>query len=235
MPRSLVPTARGRARSNGEQIAPAGSLRISVPTPYGHYRLLPLLPLFRQQYPDVKVEVHLSNRNADFAEESFDMAIRGRDPADSSLIARKLEDAELVLVAAPSYLKRMGKPASIEALQSHECIQFDLPSTGRKIPWPFMIDGERIEVTTTGGYTCAGDVLGIVTLARSGAGIVQTYRFIVERDLADGALVELLPQHGGTSRPFILLYPHARHLSLRVRSFVDFLARQLGQRNSLSL
>lgn len=212
----------------GGQIAPAGSLRISVPTPYGHYRLLPLLPRFRALYPDVKVEVHLSNRNIDFAEESFDMAIRGRDPADSSLIARKLEDAELVLVAAPSYLQRMGKPGSIDALQSHECIQFDLPSTGRKIAWPFMVDGGRIEVVTTGGYTCAGDVLGIVTLARSGAGIVQTYRYIVERDLADGTLVELLPQHGGTSRPFILLYPHARHLSLRVRSFVDFLAQQLG-------
>ena len=217
----------------GEQIAPAGSLRISVPTPYGHYRLLPLLPRFRELYPEVRVEVHLSNRNIDFAEESFDMAIRGRDPADSSLIARKLEDAELVLVAAPSYLQRMGKPASIEALQAHECIQFDLPSTGRKIPWPFMVDGERVEVVTSGGYTCAGDVLGIVTLARSGAGIVQTYRYIVERDLADGTLVELLPQHGGTSRPFILLYPHARHLSLRVRSFVDFLAQQLGHREAL--
>ena len=215
---------------SGEQMAPAGSLRISVPTPYGHYRLLPLLPRFRELYPHVKVEVHLSNRNVDFAEESFDMAIRGRDPADSSLIARKLEDAELVLVAAPSYLKRMGTPASIEALQAHECIQFDLPSTGRKIPWPFMVDGERVEVVTSGGYTCAGDVLGIVTLARSGAGIVHTYRYIVERDLADGALVELLPEHGGTSRPFILLYPHARHLSLRVRSFVDFLAQQLGQK-----
>jgi DNA-binding transcriptional LysR family regulator len=66
-------------------------------------------------------------------------------------------------------------------------------------------------------------VLGIVTLARSGAGLVQTYRFIVEQDLASGALVELLPQHGGASRPFFLLYPHARHLSLRVRTFVEFL------------
>jgi DNA-binding transcriptional LysR family regulator len=70
-------------------------------------------------------------------------------------------------------------------------------------------------------------VLGIVTLARSDAGLVQTYRFIVERDLARGDLVELLPQHGGTSRPFILLYPHARHLSLRVRTFVDFLVERL--------
>jgi DNA-binding transcriptional LysR family regulator len=212
----------------GGQTAPAGPLRISVPTPYGHYRLLPLLPRFRQLYPEVTVEVHVSNRNIDFAGESFDMSIRGRDPADSTLIARKLEDAELVLVAAPSYLQRAGRPQSLDDLQHHDCIQFDLPSTGRKIPWPFKVDGKQVDVVTKGGYTCAEDVLGIVTLARAGGGLVQTYRFIVERDLADGSLVELLPQHGGTSRPFILLYPHARHLSLRVRTFVDFLTEKLS-------
>jgi DNA-binding transcriptional LysR family regulator len=212
----------------GGQTAPAGPLRISVPTPYGHYRLLPLLPRFRQLYPEVTVEVHVSNRNIDFAGESFDMSIRGRDPADSTLIARKLEDAELVLVAAPSYLQRAGRLQSLDDLQHHDCIQFDLPSTGRKIPWPFKVDGKQVDMVTTGGYTCAEDVLGIVTLARAGGGLVQTYRFIVERDLADGSLVELLPQHGGTSRPFILLYPHARHLSLRVRTFVDFLTEKLS-------
>lgn len=217
----------------GGQLKPAGLLRISVPTPYGHYRLLPLLPEFRQRYPDVQVEVHISNRNIDFAEEAYDLAIRGRAPADSNLIARKLEDAELVLVAAPSYLKRAGKPKSLEDLQKHECIQFELPSTGRRIPWIFHPNGKAkskvVDVVTSGGYSCAEDVLGIVTLARSGAGLVQTYRFIVEDDLRNGSLVELLPQFGGTSRPFILLYPHARHLSSRVRAFVDFLMEKLVQ------
>lgn len=212
----------------GAQAAPSGVLRISVPTPYGHYRLLPLLPQFRQLYPDVKVEIHVSNRNIDFANEGYDLAIRGRDPGDSSLIARKLEDAELVLVAAPSYLTRTGTPASPDDLQHHDCIQFELPSTGRTIPWPMLIDGKPRDIVTAGGYTCSEDVLGIVTLARHGAGIVQTYRFIVERDLANGELLELLPHHGGTSRPFILLYPHARHLSLRVRALVDFLVQKLG-------
>ena len=215
----------------GGQLKPAGLLRISVPTPYGHYRLLPLLPEFRQRYPDVQVEVHISNRNIDFAEEAYDLAVRGRAPADSNLIARKLEDAELVLVAAPSYLKRAGKPKSLEDLQKHECIQFELPSTGRRIPWIFhpngKAKGKAVDVVTSGGYSCAEDVLGIVTLARSGAGLVQTYRFIVEDDLRNGSLVELLPQFGGTSRPFILLYPHARHLSSRVRAFVDFLMEKL--------
>lgn len=92
-----------------------------------------------------------------------------------------------------------------------------------------MRDGELVEIDTEGGLCCAEDVLGIVTLARSGAGVVQTYRFIVEQDLASGALVELLPQHAGTSRPFILLYPHARHLSLRVRTFVDFIVGKLSR------
>jgi DNA-binding transcriptional LysR family regulator len=190
----------------GEQVAPAGLLKISMPTPYGHYRLLPLLPKFRALYPDVKVDVHLDNRNIDFADEGFDLAIRGRMPTDSNMIARKLEDAELVLVASPDYLKRAGTPKKLEDLQSHECIQFELPSTGRRIPWPFRIDKKEVDIVTDGGYSCSADVLGIVTLARAGAGIVQTYRFIVEKDLQNGDLVELLPRFGGTSRPFILLY-----------------------------
>ena len=213
----------------GEQVAPAGLLRISMPTPYAHYRLLPLLPKFRALYPDVQVDVHVSNRNIDFAEEGYDLAIRGRAPTDSNMIARKLEDAELVLVASPDYLKRAGTPKKLEDLQSHECIQFELPSTGRKIPWQFHVDTKEVFISTAGGYCCSEDVLGIVTLARNGAGLVQTYRFIVEKDLEKGDLVELLPRSGGTSRPFILLYPHARHMSLRVRTFVNFLVENLAR------
>lgn len=211
----------------GGQAAPAGLLRISMPTPYAHYRVLPLLPQFRKRYPQVQVDVHLSNRNIDFADEGYDLAIRGRAPDDSNLIARKLEDAELVLVAAPSYLKRAGKPKTLDDLQKHDCIQFELPSTGRKIPWTFRLDGKDVDVATKGSYCCLDDVLGVATLVRSGAGLVQTYRYIVEKDVRNGDLVELMPQFGGSSRPFILLYPHARHLSLRVRTFVDFLVDNL--------
>jgi len=213
----------------GGQTTPSGMLRISMPTTYGHYRVLPLLAEFRERYPDVQVEIHLSNRNIDFADEGYDLAIRVRNPADSNLIARKLEDAELVLVATPGYLKRAGMPTTPEQLLQHDCIQFELPSTGRRIPWPLHIDGEVVELATTGGYCCSDDVLGIVTLARGGAGVVQTYRYIVADDIRRGTLVELMPQFGGTSRPFILLYPHARHLSQRVRAFVDFLVGRMAE------
>src|SRR5450830_304807 len=224
---ALLQLREAEREVTGGQAAPVGPLRISAPTPYCHYRLLPLLSQFRQRYPEVTFDVHVSNRNIDFAAESYDIAIRGRTPADSTLIARKLEDAELVLVAAPAYLQRAGTPATLDALHQHDCIQFDLPSTGRKIAWLFNDGGKPVEMETKGGYTCSEDVLGIVTLARSGAGLTQTYRFIVERDLADGSLVELLPQHGGRSRPFFLLFPHARHLPLRLRTFVDFLTEKL--------
>ncbi len=86
--RALSQLADAEREVTGEQTTPAGVLRISMPTPYGHYRVLPLLPAFRERYPQVQVETHLSNRNIDFAEEGFDLAIRGRAPADSSLVAR---------------------------------------------------------------------------------------------------------------------------------------------------
>lgn len=207
----------------------AGRLRISLPTPYAHYRVLPLLPAFRDQYPNVDVHVHISNRNVDFADDGYDLSVRGRAPDDSTLIARKLEDAELVVVGAPDYLRRRGTPQSLDDLGGHDCIQFDRPSSGRRIPWTFQRDGESADILTEGPYGTAEDVLGGVSLARAGAGLFQTYRFVVEEDLRANRLTEVLQRHGGSTRPFVLLYPHARHVSRRVRAFVDFLVDRLGR------
>ncbi|MBH3426474.1 LysR family transcriptional regulator [Pseudomonas alkylphenolica] len=207
----------------GGQRVPSGLLRISVPTPYAHYKLLPLLPAFRQRYPEVHLDIHVSNRNIDFVEEGYDLAIRGREPADSRLIARRLEEAELVVVATPAYLARASTPLTLEALAGHECIQFEMPSTGRTAPWSFKVDGKRLELETTGTYTCLDDYLATVTLVKNGAGVMQAYRFTVQKELDHGELVEVLAAFGGTSRPFMLIYPHARHVPLRVRVFIDYL------------
>ncbi|WP_291377078.1 MULTISPECIES: LysR family transcriptional regulator [Achromobacter] len=206
----------------------AGRLRISLPTPYAHYRVLPLLPAFRDKYPNVDVHVHISNRNVDFADDGYDLSVRGRAPDDSALIARKLEDAELVVVGAPDYLRRRGTPRALDDLAAHDCIQFDRPSSGRRIPWTFQVEGEAVDIVTDGAYGTGEDVLGGVTLARAGAGLFQTYRFVVEDDLRAGRLTEVMQQHGGSTRPFVLLYPHARHVSRRVRAFVDFLVDKLA-------
>ena len=212
----------------GQQQKPAGRLRISLPTTYGHYRVLPLLPAFHARYPDVQIDVHISNRNIDFAEEGYDLAVRAGYPADSSLIARKLEDARLVVVASPAYLAQRGAPATLDALQQHACIEFLLPSSDRPTPWLFRQAGREVECQINGPYCCSEDVLGGATLARAGAGLFQTYRFIVEEDLRRGTLVEVLQDVAGRSRPFSLMYPHSRHVPLRVRAFVDFLTEAVG-------
>ncbi|MBI3525130.1 MAG: LysR family transcriptional regulator [Betaproteobacteria bacterium] len=213
----------------GEQHLPSGTVRISLPTSYGHYRILPLLPAFRAKYPAVEIDVHLSNRNIDFTAEDFDLAVRGRTPPDSSLVARKLEDADLLVVASPKYLRLHGTPTSLDALQKHDCIQFLLPSSGQVMPWLLRQQERDIELPTTGGVRCSDDILGTVTLARGGAGLLQTYRFIVEQDLQQGSLKEVLHKFAGATRPFSLLYPSNRHMPQRVRVLIDFLLLRLGR------
>lgn len=207
----------------GQQVVPVGTLRISAPTTYAHYRLFPMLPRFVAAYPKVQVEISVSNRNIDFVEEGFDLAIRLGIPQDSRLVARKLEDATLGVFASPGYLKRRGTPKSLADLKKHDCIQFVLPSTGRPLPWLFRESGEDVERTLIGSVKVLEDVLGCVNHARAGGGLVQIYHFIADDAVRRGELVEVVKRCGGRSRPFSVLYPQNRHMSARVRVFVDFL------------
>ncbi|MGH8407981.1 MAG: LysR family transcriptional regulator, partial [Pseudomonas sp.] len=120
---ALTQLVEAQQEMMGAQSVPSGLLRISIPTTYGHHRILPLLPKFRALYPQVSVDIHISNRNIDFVAEGYDLAIRVRAQPDSTLIARLLEDARLVVVATPAYLKRAGTPQALEDLPTHECIQ----------------------------------------------------------------------------------------------------------------
>lgn len=231
---ALNQLAEAEREVTGQQSVPAGTIRISMATPFGHYRVLPLLAKFRARYPAVHVESHLCNRNIDLTAEGYDMAIRGRTPPDSGLVARKLEDAELVVVGSPDYLARAGVPRTLDDLASHDCIQFMLPSSGQCIPWMFRRDNSDVDLQTQGGNCCSEDPLGGATLVRHGAGLIQTYRFMVEDDLRHGRLEEVLQAYGGRSRPFSLLYPQNRHMPLRVRLFVDFLVAELTASNDMS-
>jgi DNA-binding transcriptional LysR family regulator len=222
----------------GQQAAPSGVLRISAPTTYAHHRLFPLLPRFMTAYPQVRVEISVCNRNIDFVEDGFDLAIRLGTPQDSRLVARKLEDATLGVFAAPSYIEQHGTPRNINDLKQHACIQFVLPSTGRALPWLFREGGVDVERTLGGSIRVFDDVLGCLNHARAGGGLVQIYHFIAQDALRRGELVELVKRAGGRSRPFSILYPQNRHMSARVRAFVDFLILEVsggsGRRDSRS-
>ncbi len=228
---ALTQLAEAERMLNGTQTAASGTVRISLPTSYGHYRILPLLGEFRHRYPGVTLDVQLSNRSIDFIADGFDLSIRARPQPDSGLVVRPIEEAVLVIVAAPEYLAQRGTPRVPDDLENHELIEFVLPMSGQLVPWVFAHEGKTRERLFAGPLRCTEDIIAPVTLARHGAGIAQTYRFMVEEDLRSGRLVELLPEYAGAWRPFSLVYPANRHMPQRVRVLVDFLIERLTRRN----
>jgi len=214
------------------QVVPSGVLRISVPTAYRHYRVLPSLPKFAALYPSIKIDIHVSNRIVDFVEEGYDLAIRMGEQQDSRLIVRKLEDAALGVFASPGYLKRRGVPKNLDELRQHDCVQFILPSTGRPMSWIFRKDGIDVDFAFESQVRVQQDLLGCVTYARAGGGCFQIYHHVAHDDVVRGDLVEVLQEFRGRTRPFSIVYPQNRHLSAKVRAFVDFIVQDVREANS---
>lgn len=218
---TLFDDAERAIQGQGDELT--GSVRLSVPTTYGHHRLPVLLRRFSAQYPQVRIELNITNRNVDLVAEGYDLAIRLGQLPDSGLVARKLEDAPMCLLAAPSYVERAGAPRSIDELAQHACLPFVMPSTGRVSPW-LLREGERdVDWTPHGNVQVSDDVLGVVSLALNGLGVCQTYDFIAREPIAQGRAVELLAQARGRSRPFSVIYAPHRRLSPASRALIDAL------------
>jgi DNA-binding transcriptional LysR family regulator len=164
--------------------------------------------------------------------EGFDLAIRLGDLPDSGLVARKLEDAELYLVASPEYLEREGIPNDLASLREHICIPFLMPSTGRVVPWLFREGQQDIDWTPTAEIEVTDDVLGVVSLAEQGMGICQTYDFIVHERIQRGLLVEILPQLRGRSRSFSVIYAPHRRLSAASRALIEVLVSAAAEKRA---
>jgi DNA-binding transcriptional LysR family regulator len=209
---------------SGQQGAPKGLLRISAPSTYAMHRLLPRMRAFNQHFPLIELDINIVNRNIDFVEEGYDVAIRMGTPPDSRLIARKLEDASVGVFGTAAYFKRLGKPKNLTELldsSKHTLLPFILPSTGKPLPWVFNQDKQPIEVNPRSSIQVSDEPLGCVGLAANDVGLVQTFHWIA--DSYEGKLVEVMQKFSGRTRSFYLLYPQNKHLSARVRAFVDFL------------
>ncbi|MBX8462336.1 LysR family transcriptional regulator [Enterobacter sp. RIT637] len=218
---SLLDEAEREGR--GQEGDLTGRVRISVPTTFGHYCLPPLLARFSQHYPRVKVELNITNRNVDLIAEGFDLAIRLGQMPDSGFVARKLQDAALLLVASPAYLHRMGMPQTLDELQQHMCLPFIMPRTGRIAPWVFRDDGRDVDWLPASTVETSDDVLGVVSLAEHGMGICQSYEFIVRERIQRGQLVEVLPHLRGRSRPFSVIFAPHRRQSAATRAMIALL------------
>ena len=222
---ALIAEAESEIQGREERLS--GRVRLSVPTTYGHYRLPRLLDGFVHRHPQVQVELSIANRNVDLLAEGYDLAIRQGQLPDSGLVARRLEDAPLRLVASPDYLARRGTPGSVQELATHCCLGFVMPSSGRLAPWLLHDAGGRpLDWQAPAALRVEDDVLGVVSLAEQGLGICQSYDFVVAERLRSGRLVELLPAHGGRSRPFSLIYAPHRRLPAASRALIEHLCAQ---------
>ncbi len=212
----------------GRQSEPRGALHISVPSTYGHFRLIRALPGFARKYPALTLHVSIANRNINLIDDGFDAAVRLGELADSRMISKKLEDARVGFYASPAYLKARGHPRSIADLKSHACIPFVLPSTGKPIPWLHRIKGIDGEWLPKGQVQFEDDVLGCLTYAIGGGGICQMLSFTAEEAVARGELVSILEKFSGRTRPFSLIYRRNTRLSAKINALSAFLAELKG-------
>lgn len=203
---------------------PQGRLRVSLPGAYSVHVLAPRLPDFLAQYPEIQVELLVSDRFVDLVEENIDVAIRFGNLPDSNLRIQPLQPYRLVTVASPEYLKQRGTPQTLAELQGHNCIQLLSTRTGQPMKWLYHTGKDVTEVTVQGSPIVTGaDTARILALA--GVGIALVIEFVVRADLQAGRLQVILEEIESPVRPAFALYQQRQYLSQKVQVFLEFLAQ----------
>jgi DNA-binding transcriptional LysR family regulator len=205
---------------------PNGVLRISLPPGLGHKHVLPVLQTFLKSWPSVSAEVSFTDRFVDLIEEGVDIAIRiGDRQPDSRLIARMIAEQRLPTCASPDYLAARGVPRTPADLVDHECLFF--LSGGRAQPWKFndaqtprFMGESRLQMDSAEALLAA---------AIKGLGAIHLPAYLVNEDIRAGRLVRILDTYDPPSDPIRIVYPSRRHLSPKVRVFIDLLAENWGE------
>ena len=201
---------------------PTGKLRITAPVYYGEYFLAPLVNDFLLQYPQLDLELKLTNETVDLVKEGYDLAIRLGTLDSSSLMCRKLARRTQYLCASPAYLAAHGTPQTLADLANHRCLGGSLDH------WRFLENGKLRNWRVGSAWSCNSG-LALKDAALKGLGIVQLPDYYVQEALAQGSLVSLLESHRLPDDGVWVVYPQNRHLSPKVRLLVDFLVAQLGK------
>ena len=205
---------------------PHGKLRINVGTAFGDYQFVPALPEFLARYPEIEVEITITDRIVDLMEEGADVGIRSGELTDSSLVARRICDMERVICASPEYLRRHGTPRAPEDLAGHNCLV--LAATPQFHRWPFDYP-EGVRNVEVGGNVTASNAETLVQLAAMGLGIIRLADVIVGDAIARGQLQPVLEDvHHVEPLPLHAVFPHGRHRSPRVAALVDFLVEKFA-------
>ncbi|OYX42822.1 MAG: transcriptional regulator [Rhodobacterales bacterium 32-67-9] len=202
--------------------SPRGRLRLTAPLTFGTVELVPALTTFACAFPDISLDVSFSDRVVNLVDEGFDAAVRIGRPADSALIARKLCEMRLMLVASDAYLGRRGRPVRPEDLAAHDCIL----DTNFRDPehWQFRRDGAAVPVAVRGRLSYS-NAEACLKAAEAGLGLAYVPDFVAAASVRAGRVRVLLADHGDEPYGVFALYPPGRHLAAKVRVLVDHLAR----------
>lgn len=208
---------------------PKGTLRIEVQGTLARHFLMPNLPTFLADYPEIEISMSESDRWIDLVHEGVDCALRWGELADSGLVARRLAVLTRVTCAAPVYLERFGRPKSLHDLEGHQIVGLRRFTSGDLEPLNFVVDGRPYSTSLPAPFSATGPESYLLA-TRLGLGLAQMPHFHIAEDLRRGSLVALLTDHPPPSAPVSLMYAQNRQLTPRVRAFSDWLAQQF--RNS---
>lgn len=204
------------------QSVPKGRLRVDLHGTLARFFVIPALPSFMQLYPGIELSLSETDRFVDLIEEGVDCVVRAGTLGDSSLIGRHLVDLPQVTCASPAYIETYGAPLSVDDLGKHQAINYISRTSGRPFPFEFQINGTVQEITIPTAISVFGAEIYTAS-AIAGIGIIQVPRYRVAKELQQETLCELLPDNLPPTMPVSVLYPQNRHLSPRVRVFVDWL------------
>ncbi|MBA4789951.1 MAG: LysR family transcriptional regulator [Rhizobiales bacterium] len=206
------------------QAAPRGRLRVDISASLALLVLIPAMPDFFSRYPDIQVDLGVTDRSVDLVGENVDCVVRGGDLIDPSLIARRVGEIHMITVAAPSYLARYGEPAHpMDLEEDFPAVRYFNAGTGRILPLEFIRDGETLEPAAR--YMIAvNEGNSYVAAGLAGLGVLQAPSFMVQTHMGTGALVPVLTQWSTDPFPVFVVFPPNRHLSARLRVFVDWVA-----------
>jgi len=213
---------------SNSQGLPTGRLRVEMAGAFADWIVVPALCDFYQKYPDIRVDLGVGDRTVDYLAENVDCALRGGTPADQSLIARRVSEVEMLTCAAPLYIEKFGVPTRPEELENdHYSVSYFRAQTNRTLPFEFRKDNENLEINPR-YLLSVNDSRTFVNAALNGLGVAQLPRFMIRDALAKGDLVEILPEWSREPFPLYIVYPPNRHLSNKVRVFVDWLVKLLS-------
>jgi LysR family transcriptional regulator for bpeEF and oprC len=205
------------------RLSPSGRLRVDVPTGLASEILIPALPAFFERYPDIMMELGSTDRPVDLIEEGVDCAIRGGELGDDSLIARRVGIINFVTAASPAYLERYGVPQHPRDLERHRCVNYFSAKSGKTYDWDFRRGEERIDIGMR-GVIALNDSNAYVQAGLSGLGVIQMTDYLLTQHVAAGRMVQLLPDWTSDPLPVHVIYPQNRHLSAKVRVFVEWVS-----------